>query len=250
MPILTIIIFVLANIGLSASTNRLPTTESKINSILLDIKRASSTFKKTSRPFVVVSYAQSLNGLLAPPTAKVQTPISSPNALKLSHGIRSVVDAVLIGGGTLKADNPRLTNRLYVDKENCLPQPRSVVVVLGESSLKLAFDEDLNIRQNNRQVIFALTQALYDTLGGDHDLKSDTLGKCECAFLIVDHESNHKRYKVYLPSLLNLLRSKHGIESVMVEGGSTLLSKLFTVLADFSVITISSSFMFGPKSSR
>ncbi len=62
-------------------------------------------------PFVTLKFAQSVDGRIATRSGNSHW-ISSPESLKLSHKLRAVTDAVLIGNETLKADNPELTTRL------------------------------------------------------------------------------------------------------------------------------------------
>jgi diaminohydroxyphosphoribosylaminopyrimidine deaminase / 5-amino-6-(5-phosphoribosylamino)uracil reductase len=72
-------------------------------------------FITTGLPYVTLKYAQTLDGRIAAKTGHSQW-ISSPKSLKLSHQLRAVSDAILIGSGTLKADNPKLTTRLVKGK--------------------------------------------------------------------------------------------------------------------------------------
>ena len=80
------------------------------------------------RPFVTATFAQSIDGYMSPlvvpqknersssntaTTTHGNYPLSSPDSLRLTHGLRSIHDGILIGGRTLLLDNPRLTNRLW-----------------------------------------------------------------------------------------------------------------------------------------
>ncbi len=68
-------------------------------------------FITTGIPFVTLKFAQSIDGRIATRNGNSRW-ISSPESLKLSHRLRAVTDAVLIGNGTLKSDDPKLTSRL------------------------------------------------------------------------------------------------------------------------------------------
>jgi riboflavin biosynthesis pyrimidine reductase len=64
-----------------------------------------------TRPAVTLTYAQTLDGCIA--TAERRTlAISSPSSQVLTHRLRARHDALLVGVGTVLADNPRLTVRL------------------------------------------------------------------------------------------------------------------------------------------
>ncbi|CAM9600748.1 unnamed protein product, partial [Chrysoparadoxa australica] len=58
------------------------------------------------KPFVTVSYAQGLDGSIS---AQDKTPlqISCHETLVMTHGLRHMHDAILIGAGTTRRDNPR-----------------------------------------------------------------------------------------------------------------------------------------------
>lgn len=62
-------------------------------------------------PFVLLKAAMTLDGKLATVTRDSQW-ITSDEARQRSLALREEYDAILVGGGTVKADNPRLTRRL------------------------------------------------------------------------------------------------------------------------------------------
>ncbi|MEO1206109.1 MAG: RibD family protein [Pseudomonadota bacterium] len=78
------------------------------------------------RPFVVGQLGQSLDGRIATPTGESRW-INGSAALAHLHAIRAVVDAVVVGVGTVVADDPRLNVRLVTLPPGRL-QPARVVL--------------------------------------------------------------------------------------------------------------------------
>ena len=78
-----------------------------------------NAFLLTPRPFVTLSYAQSLDGCLTTQQG-MATPISAPASLTMTHTLRATHRAILVGIETVLADDPALTVRLIAGDN---PQP-------------------------------------------------------------------------------------------------------------------------------
>ena len=65
---------------------------------------------RTGRPWGVLKWAMSLDGRTALPNGVSQW-ISGPPARAWVHALRAECDAVIVGGGTVRSDNPLLTSR-------------------------------------------------------------------------------------------------------------------------------------------
>lgn len=73
--------------------------------------------RSTGRPFVVLKLASTLDGRSAAPDGSSQW-ITGDEARLDAHRLRADSDAILVGAGTVKADNPSLTVRLPEDEHS------------------------------------------------------------------------------------------------------------------------------------
>lgn len=77
--------------------------------------------RRTGRPYVILKMAMTLDGRVAMPDSSQW--ITGETARKRVHQLRAESDAILVGAGTVRADNPSLTTR---DVDG--PSPRRVVL--------------------------------------------------------------------------------------------------------------------------
>lgn len=95
-----------------------------------------------ARPYVTAKWAMTLDGKLASSSGDAFW-ISRPDARSWVHDLRDRVDAILVGAGTARADNPRLTVRLAAGQSSprtARPQGplRVVMSASGELPASLA----------------------------------------------------------------------------------------------------------------
>ncbi|XHR28532.1 MAG: bifunctional diaminohydroxyphosphoribosylaminopyrimidine deaminase/5-amino-6-(5-phosphoribosylamino)uracil reductase RibD [Chthoniobacteraceae bacterium] len=79
-----------------------------------ECRRLNFAFNKwivTKRPWVIAKAGFSLDGRITRPPGEGQW-ITNEASRADTHRLRAEVDAILVGGGTVRADNPRLTVRL------------------------------------------------------------------------------------------------------------------------------------------
>ncbi len=95
-------------------------------------------------PFVVARAAQSLDGFIATGTGASRW-ISGPDDILHTHRLRALCDAVVVGAGTVRADDPLLTTRacpgpspvrVVIDSRRVLP-PEHRVFAAGPPTLLL-----------------------------------------------------------------------------------------------------------------
>ncbi len=83
-----------------------------------EIVRPFATFITKGRPYVTAKWAMTLDGKIATGTGDAYW-ISGILARQWVHRLRDRVDAVLVGAGTVRADDPRLTVRLTAEQREC-----------------------------------------------------------------------------------------------------------------------------------
>lgn len=88
-----------------------------------ELARIRNTFVVEHRPYVLLKYAQTTQGVFAPQPARQQW-ITGPYTQRLVHRWRQHTDAILVGPTTATVDDPALTNRYF----NRGQQPLRIVV--------------------------------------------------------------------------------------------------------------------------
>ncbi len=89
--------------------------------------------RRTGRPWVVLKLAATLDGRIAAPDGTSQW-ITGEAARLDAHHLRAQADAVVVGAGTVRSDDPRLTVRLApADPFFRGPDAQPVRVVLGHA---------------------------------------------------------------------------------------------------------------------
>lgn len=113
------------------------------------------TAKQLGRPFVTLKWASSLDGRIAATDGSSKWISGEPSRLD-AHYLRRDVDAILVGTGTVIADDPELTAR---DQNGNYFEHQPLRVVMGERELpkdKRVFNdkaETIQVRARNPQVV-------------------------------------------------------------------------------------------------
>jgi GTP cyclohydrolase II len=155
------------------------------------------------RPHVIVKFAETLDGRIATRAGDSKW-ISGDGERTISHALRAACDAVLIGVGTVLADDPWLTVRL----------------VPGSSPMRVVVDSTLRIPAEAR-VLEEDATTIVLTTGLAPDSRREALVARGVAVRRVDQGPGG----VDLASGLRVLRGM-GIRSLLVEGGSRVITSM------------------------
>lgn len=96
-----------------------------------EMNRGWTSLQEHGRPFVTVKCAMSLDGRVSDATGG-PVRITGEAARQVSHDLRAEVDAIVVGTGTVLADDPSLTAR---DAAGRLKDEQPLRVVLGTSAI-------------------------------------------------------------------------------------------------------------------
>ena len=96
----------------------------------LELNKRFFTFHKKKRPYIILKWAESKDGFIAP---KVKSPFWLTNSYskQIVHKLRSEEDSILIGVQTAIDDNPKLTTRLWSGKN-----PKRIIIDPNNRMLK------------------------------------------------------------------------------------------------------------------
>ena len=175
------------------------------------------------RPFVTLKIATDAEGSIAPGDGTAPRWVTGPQARAAGHKLRAEADAILVGAGTLRADNPELTCRLPG-----LANRSPVRVVLAG---RAALDPSAKLFATATEVPVLIVRAGAARLF-DHDLATAGADVLE---LPDDH----------IPAVLEMLAAR-GITRLLVEGGP----KVWRSFADAGLIDDVALFMAGPPDAQ
>ena len=160
------------------------------------------------RPWLLCNFAMTADGRAA--IDGRSGPIAGPADLELLLALRSRVDAVMVGAGTIRAErygriitDPEV--RSQREAEGLVPDPLAVVV---SGSLNVPWDIPLFTEGEGRVVVFTSSDA------------SAPQTKTEVS--VVRHEG-----RVDLPKVLRYLHDEEEVASLLSEGGPTLHGDLW-----------------------
>lgn len=174
------------------------------------LNRAFFHYITRRRPYVIAKYAMSLDGRIATHTGSSQW-ITGAEARTRAHQLRQFCDAILVGSGTVLADDPSLTTRL-ADVNAVSHGLRVILDRRGRSPL-------------NAKVYDSALGGQTLVVGGPDfpEPRRTALQERGVDFVVGPRPENGAD----LEALLSLL-AERGIVSLMVEGGAAVLGSFFS----------------------
>jgi GTP cyclohydrolase II len=171
---------------------------------------------KPTRPYIVLKYAQSLDGRIATATGDSKW-ISGDEERRTSHALRAACDAVLVGVGTVVSDDPQLTVRM----------------VPGASPIRVVLDSALRIPDAARVLAGDAATTVVTTDASSPERRAE-LRRRGVSLVVVRPTPEG----VDLAEALRSLR-RDGIGSLLVEGGARVLTSFLSLgLVDRVVVGI------------
>lgn len=155
------------------------------------------TVQDKKRPFIILKWAETKDGFIAPITRNEQAPVWISNNIskQLVHKYRSEEHAILVGTNTVIADNPKLNVRTWA----------------GNNPIRIVLDKSLRISKQasvfNNQV---KTIVFTEEKNIDKEFNENVF------FETIDFSKN------VAEQICNTMQ-KHQIQSVIIEGGTQTL---------------------------
>lgn len=213
----------------TALLNRVADESDIIRSVRDTLSRFERNIRVYSRPAITLSFAQSLDGCITA-CKGTSTAISGDESMFITHQLRAMHNAILIGINTVLVDDPRLTVR-HAHGENPVP-------VVLDSCLRTPPTAKL-LHQDRPKAIIA-------TLPDASEERESKLIESGARVIRIPPASNGG---IQLDDLFSFLHGQQ-VNSIMIEGGSKVISSVLAQrLVDQLVITIAPIF-FGQNGVR
>ncbi|KAF9881832.1 hypothetical protein CkaCkLH20_00978 [Colletotrichum karsti] len=198
---------------------------------------AIQSAKTLNRPLVTLTFATSLDSSLSLAPG-VRTRLSGPESKAMTHHLRRHHAAILVGVGTVIADDPGLNCRM--DGADLGAQPRPIIL---DPRGRWNFTQDSKVfevaRARKGLAPFVLTGA-----AGVNPERQAILEAHGGKFILLDAQESQPRFD--WPSILSALHAE-GLHSVMVEGGGQVINSLlhpsYQQLVDTVIVTIAPTWL-------
>lgn len=157
-------------------------------------------YMSTGMPYVILKYAMTLDGKIATVTGASKW-ITGEAARVQVHQLRKECMGIMVGSGTVFADDPVLNCRIAEGK--------NPVRIICDTSLRTPLDATVIATSGAQRTILA-------TGCGDEKRQKKYL-EMGCEILQIPREGEHLNLKILMEEL-----GKKNIDSILLEGGSTL----------------------------
>ncbi len=179
------------------------------------------------RPFVTLSWSQSIDGSVSVSRSRPYA-LSCRKALEMTHRLRALHDALLVGVNTVLSDDPQLTVRHCLGDD---PQP-----VILDSGLRFPETARLLDHPTHRPIVVTTDRA-----------PQSKVARLTALGAVVQRVARSSDGRVDLDAALDRLGSL-GLRSVMVEGGATVIQSILAAqLVDYCIVTIAPTLLGGVK---
>lgn len=218
------------------------------------------TFIQTHKPFVTLKSAMSLDGKIATFTGESQW-ITNESSRKDGHVLRASHDAMLVGIGTILSDDPLLNCRLTKDElyksiinsndvsiDNTLEVHQPDIIIL-DSQGRTPTDAKVFTIPNRKVIVYVAKgcpkQRRIDLTNAGaivEELPTKSVRQGRTTDVAIDIK------KIDIQACLEHL-GKQGYTSVLVEGGSTIISSFVELLAFDKIVTYIGNLVIGGTNS-
>lgn len=164
-------------------------------------------FSRTGRPFVIAKSALTLDGFSAASTGHSKW-VTGEKARKYVHKIRSEVDGIMVGAGTVAADNPQLTARL---KTGRCRNPHRIIIDTG-----LRISPDARLFNNGADANNFIISGKKTGRKAIERIENSNTFVLQCPV---------KKGLIDLGQAMEIL-GKYSITSILLEGGSNLMGSM------------------------
>ncbi len=164
-----------------------------------ELNKRFFTFHKEKRPYIILKWAQTQNGFIAPKQQDKREPvwISNKYAKQLVHKWRSQEQSILIGTQTAVKDNPKLNTRLWH----------------GKNPVRVVLDKNLRIPEQSHLLDNSIKTIIFTSVETKIPIN---LKKENIHIEAIDFEEN-------LATQISEILYKHQLQSVIIEGGKQTL---------------------------
>ena len=160
-------------------------------------------FIHTKRPFVILKMAATLDGRIATHTGDARW-VTGASARSMVHQLRHAADAIMVGVGTVLADDPSLTTRVEGQS--------------GVDPLRVIVDSGLRIPEEARLLNQSSSADTWVVCGPGADTSKKEALRALGAHVL---EVPSKAGWIDLPATLDCL-AERGVTSLFIEGGAQL----------------------------